>query len=56
MQFAIIGKFVAYGTMVKILATLKSPYAKAFYLIQKLGPAIEMVYLSQCFGYKFFLS
>ena len=41
--------------MVKILAILKSSGAKAYYLIQKLEPANERVYLTQCFN-KFFLS
>ena len=36
--------------MVKILATLKSHCAKACYLIQKLEPAFERVYLPQCFS------
>ena len=47
-------KFVAHGTMVKILATLKNLSAKAYYLIQKLEPAIEKVYLPQCFLNKIF--
>ena len=46
--------FVVYRTMVKILATLKSPCAKPCHLIQKLKPVIERVYLPQCFGNIFF--
>ena len=44
-------KFVAFGTMVKILATFKSPCAKACYLIQNLKPSIERVYLPQLSEY-----
>ena len=58
-KFGIIGtneKFVAFGTVVKILATLKSPSAKAYYLIQKLEYPIGRVYFSQYFGNNFFLS
>ena len=47
-------KFVAYGTMVKILETLKSSYVKACYLTQKLEPAIGRMYFLQCFGNNFF--
>ena len=47
-------KFVAYGTMVKILATLRSFCANACYLMQKLKPAMRRVYSPQCFGNKFF--
>ena len=49
-------KFVAYGTMVKILETLKSSCIKPCYLTQKLEPAIERMYFPQCFGNTFFLS
>ena len=38
---------VAYGSMVKVLATLKSSCAKACYLIQKREPVTERVYLPQ---------
>ena len=38
-------KFIAYGTMVKILATLKNPCVKGCYLMQELEHAIERVYL-----------
>ena len=48
-------EFIAYGTMVKILAISKSPSAKECYLIQKLEPAIGRVYLPQSFGNNFFL-
>ena len=49
-------EFVAYGTMVKILATLKSVFAKKYYFVQKREPVIERVYLPQYFGNKFLLS
>ena len=55
-QLLVNENFVVYGTMVKILATLKSSYAKAYYLIQKLEPFIERVYFPQCYGNKLFLS
>ena len=47
-------KFAAYGTIIKVFATLKSPYAKACYLILKLEPAIERLHLPHCFGTKCF--
>ena len=50
LELSVNGKFVAYGKMVKILWTLKSPCAKACYLIQKIDPAIERVYLLRSFG------
>ena len=43
--------------MVKILASLKNPCAKGFYLMQKLKPATGIVYLPKCsllFYYKSF--
>ena len=43
-------KFVAYGTVVKIFAILKSPCAKGCYLIQKLEPVNGRVCLPQCFA------
>ena len=45
LELSVNNKFVAYGTTIKILATLKSCCVKVCYLIQKLEPAIEMVYL-----------
>ena len=41
LELSVNGKFVAYGKMAKILWTLKSPCAKAYYLILKVDPAIE---------------
>ena len=43
LELSVNEKFVAYGTMVKILATLKSSCAKACYMIQKLEPATDRV-------------
>ena len=51
LQLSVNEKFVAYETIIKILATLKSSRAKVCYLIQKLEPTIERMY----FGNKFFL-
>ena len=48
--------FVEYGTTVKVLATLKSPYAKGCYMKQKTESTIEIVYLPQYFGSNFFLT
>ena len=54
LELSVNEKFAPHGTMVKVLATLKSPCAKACYLIQKLEPAIEKMCLPQCFCNKFF--
>ena len=56
LELSVNEKFVAYGIMVKILANLKSPCSNACYLKQKAKPAIEKVWLRQCFGNKIFLS
>ena len=55
LQLSVNKKFVAYGTMVKILATLKNLCTKGYYLIQKFELVIGRVYLSKCFGNKLFL-
>ena len=46
-------KYAAYGTVVKILATLKSFCAKSCSLIQKVEPVIGRMYLPQCFADNF---
>ena len=51
LELSVNEKFVTYGTIVKILTTLKSSYACC--LIQNLEAVIERVYLPQCFNYKF---
>ena len=56
LELSVNEKFVADGIMVKILANLKSPCSNACYLKQKAKPAIEKVWLRQCFGNKIFLS
>ena len=56
LELSVDEKFVAYGTIDKNLTSLKSPWAKACYLIQKPEQVIEKVYLHQCFGDNFFLS
>ena len=55
LELLVNGKFVVFG-MVKVLVTIKSSYAKACYLIQKLECAIERVYLLQCFCFKIWLA
>lgn len=55
LELSVNEKFFAYGSVVKVLTTLKSPCAKACYLIYAIEKlAIEKVYLPQCFGNNFF--
>ena len=55
LELSVNEKFVAYGSVVKVLATLRSPRAKTCYLIYAIEKlAIEKVYLPQCFGNNFF--
>ena len=55
LELSVNEKLVAYGTIVKTLAILKSPCAKDRYLTQKPEPVIGRVYLPQCFDNKSFL-
>ena len=54
LELSVNGKFIADGTMVKISATLKSSCVKTCYLIQKLEPATETVYLPPMFWQQIF--
>ena len=55
MELSVTETFFAYCAMVKILATLKSPCAKACYLTQKLELVVERVDMPESFENKYFL-